>query len=349
MSKRDYLRPVATTSGHSVGGEDRYAAVALTDRRIAGNDGRCRRLGEGFRHAPMDRAGHDARAASRSSRWVRSPTRPAPRPTVAPQGAPSPVACNTHAGACWKPATNARWQYQLEAARDKSGNCLYTSTGGINVNISGTPFTGGASVKPSVFDIDFQTDGACTGGTITQENGAAVAAIHANGAKAICYIDAGGAESFRPDYPQYQAFNANCNGCLFGRPIGGFRNEFWLNINNDLGQRTFILGEIEAPRPLPRRTGSTAWRWTWSTRGRTEPGLTISAGYAAPVQHGAREPRAQQGVHGGPEERRRAGARPRAVLRLRDQRAVRAVLGVRQLHRRTSRARTRPSSRSSTS
>src|SRR5207253_869435 len=74
--------------------------------------------------------------------------------------------------------------------------------------------------------------------------GSAVNAIHANGAKAICYIDAGGAESFRPDYPEYQAFNANCNGCLFGRPIGGFRNEFWLNINNNLGQRTFILGEI---------------------------------------------------------------------------------------------------------
>ena len=159
-------------------------------------------------------------------------------------GCAAPVACNTHAGACWKPTTNARWQYQLQAARDKSGNCLYTSTGGINVNISGTPFTGGASVKPSVFDIDFQTDGACTGGTITQENGGAVAAIHANGAKAICYIDAGGAESFRPDYAQYQAFNANCNGCLFGRPIGGFRNEFWLNINNDMGQRTFILSEI---------------------------------------------------------------------------------------------------------
>src|SRR6266581_716102 len=57
-------------------------------------------------------------------------------------GCALPVACNTHAGACWKPATNARWQYQLEAARDKSGNCLYTSTGGINVNISGTPFAG---------------------------------------------------------------------------------------------------------------------------------------------------------------------------------------------------------------
>jgi hypothetical protein len=159
-------------------------------------------------------------------------------------GCASPVACNTRVGACWTPAQSTRWQYQLQAAKDKSGNCLFPSTGGINVNISGTPFTGGGSVKPGVFDIDFQTDGACTGGTITQENGAAVAAIHAAGAKAICYIDAGGAESFRPDYPEYTAFNANCNGCLFGKPIGGFRNEFWLNINDDQGQRTFILGEI---------------------------------------------------------------------------------------------------------
>jgi endo-alpha-1,4-polygalactosaminidase (GH114 family) len=144
------------------------------------------------------------------------------------------------------------------------------------VNIIGTPFTGGVAVKPSVFDIDFQTDGACTGGTITQENGAAVAAIHANGAKAICYIDAGGAESFRPDYPEYQAFNASCNGCLFGRPIGGFRNEFWLNINNNLGQRTFILAEISKRLDHCRTDGFDGVEMdvvdAWSNR----TGLTIS-------------------------------------------------------------------------
>jgi hypothetical protein len=161
-------------------------------------------------------------------------------------GCAAPVACKAHGGGCWMPATNARWQYQLQAARDKAGNCLFPSTGGINVGVSGTPFTGGAAVRPAVFDIDFQTDGACTGGTITQENAAAVSAIHAAGARAICYIDAGGAESFRPDFPAYQAFNDNCGGCLFGKPIGGFRNEFWLNINNDQGQRTFILGQIGA-------------------------------------------------------------------------------------------------------
>jgi hypothetical protein len=152
------------------------------------------------------------------------------------------VACSGHG--CWFPATNSRWQYQLQAARNKAGDCLFISTGGINVNITGTSFTGVGPVSPGVFDIDFQTDGACTGGTISQENGAAVAAIHAKGAKAICYIDAGGAESFRPDFPAYQTFNDNCGGCLFGRPIGGFRNEFWLNINNNQGQRDFILGQI---------------------------------------------------------------------------------------------------------
>src|SRR5436190_7457997 len=169
---------------------------------------------------------------------------PSARADCGTAGCAQPTTCK--GVACWYPATNARWQYQLQAAKDKSGNCLFPSTGGINVDITGTPFTGGGSVSPTVFDIDFQTDGACTGGTITQENGAAVAAIHTRGAKAICYIDAGGAESFRPDFPQYDAFNTNCGGCLFGKPIGGFRNEFWLNINNDRGQRDFILGRIGA-------------------------------------------------------------------------------------------------------
>jgi hypothetical protein len=192
-------------------------------------------------------------------------------------GCAAPVACNTQAGACWKPGLSTRWQYQLQATRDKSGNCLFTSTGGINVNISATPFTGGAAVSPGVFDIDYQTDGACTGGTITQENGAAVSAIHAKGAKAICYIDAGGAESFRPDFAQYDAFNNNCGGCLFGKPVSGFRNEFWLNINNNQGQRDFILSRIGARLDRCVANGFDGVEMdvvdAWSNR----TGLTISA------------------------------------------------------------------------
>src|SRR5262249_43501432 len=129
-------------------------------------------------------------------------------------GCPAPVPLP--AGA-FKFPPGARWQYQLQAARNASGTaCLYTSTGGINTGITGTSFATGGTVAPTVFDIDYQTDPFCTGGTVTQENTGAVNALHAQGAHVIGYIDAGAAESFRPDFPQYQSFNNSCNGCLFG-------------------------------------------------------------------------------------------------------------------------------------
>jgi hypothetical protein len=155
------------------------------------------------------------------------------------------VPCKIAAGACWQPAVGVRWQYQLQATRNAAGTaCLYPATGGINVNVSAAPAGGGAAVRPQVFDIDYQTDGFCTGGTITSENAAAVTAIHANGAHAICYVDAGTAESFRPDYQDYVNFNNATGGALFGKPVGGFRNEFWLNINDNKGQRDFVLAEV---------------------------------------------------------------------------------------------------------
>jgi len=35
----------------------------------------------------------------------------------------APVPCNTSVGACFQPALNSRWQYQLQAARTSSGAC----------------------------------------------------------------------------------------------------------------------------------------------------------------------------------------------------------------------------------
>jgi hypothetical protein len=165
---------------------------------------------------------------------------------------PEPVACNTAAGACWKPPVQTtpvqtRWQYQLQATPNASGTaCLYPETDGINVNITAVPAGGGPAVAPQVFDIDFQTDALCTGGTMPQENTAAVTAIHARGAKAICYVDAGTAENFRPDYPDYVKFDDKHGGALFGRPVSKFRNEYWLNINNNVGQRDFILKKVSS-------------------------------------------------------------------------------------------------------
>ena len=169
---------------------------------------------------------------------------PAAQASCTTAGCAAPVPCNPAAGPCWTPTVGLRWQYQLQGSHNSSGGCNFAATGGINVGISAVPASGGTAVRPQVFDIDVQTDGFCTGGTITQENGAAVAAIHANGGRAICYVDAGTAENFRPDYQDYVTFNNQTGGALFGKPVGGFRNEFWLNINNNAGQRTFILAQV---------------------------------------------------------------------------------------------------------
>jgi hypothetical protein len=198
--------------------------------------------------------------------------------SCATAGCPTPTPCNTSVGACWKPTVGMRWQYQLQGARNSSGTgCNFASTGGINVNISGPPAGGGIAVKPQVFDIDFQTDGFCTGGTITQENSAAVAAIHANGAHAICYVDAGTAESFRPDYQDYVNFNNATGGALFGKPVGGFRNEFWLNINNDKGQRNFILSEVGKRVDRCKADGFDAVEFDNVDAYQNKTGLTISS------------------------------------------------------------------------
>ena len=127
---------------------------------------------------------------------------------------PTPTACS--GSTCWHPALNSRWQYQLQ------GVAAYASTGGINVNISGVPFTGGAAVRPSVFDIDLYVDPAIAGNSTTF-NTAAVNAIHADGGRAICYVSAGTFEPWRPDAPSYP-------DSIKGRAVSGFKDERWLDI-----------------------------------------------------------------------------------------------------------------------
>jgi len=163
----------------------------------------------------------------------------------APAGAatvPAPVACDTHQGACWHPALNARWQYQLQ------GVAQYASTGGINVGISGVPFTGGAAVHPTVFDIDLFTDQAISGNNTTLDT-AAVNAIHAAGGKAICYVDAGTWENWRADANQ---FPASVQGAKNGWP-----GERWL----DIRQTSILLPIMEARVQKCRTAGFDGVEW----------------------------------------------------------------------------------------
>ncbi len=150
----------------------------------------------------------------------------------------------------WHPAPSERWQYQLE-----SGNRRLASTGGIDVAICEPPAGGGPCVRPDVFDIDLYVDGRIAGNDHTTSS-AAVNAIHARGAHAVCYVAAGDAERFRPDYRKYVRFDRRHGHSLIGQPFSRrFPNEYWLNLNNGRGQRDFVLRRLEARTRKCARAG----------------------------------------------------------------------------------------------
>lgn len=136
----------------------------------------------------------------------------------------APEPCN----GCWIPSVDARWQYQLQ------GNTQYPATGGINVNIDAVPASGGARVRPQVFDIDLYESELIHGRTDVL-NTNAVAAIHANQARAICYVSAGSFENWRPDAGDYPS-------SVKGRK-NGWPGEVWVDI-----RQLDILGPIMARR-----------------------------------------------------------------------------------------------------
>jgi hypothetical protein len=150
---------------------------------------------------------------------------------VYPWAAPSALAAlpaPTSCVGCWQPPVGARLQYQLQ------GVTAYASTGGINVDITAVPAEGGAAVAPEIFDIDLYVDSAVNG-RIDEVNTAATSAIHAKGARAICYLDAGTWENWRPDANQYPSV-------VLGRR-NGWPGERWVDI-----RRIDILGPILAAR-----------------------------------------------------------------------------------------------------
>jgi hypothetical protein len=85
-----------------------------------------------------------------------------------------------------------------------------------------------------------------------------------------------------------QSFNASCGGCLLGKAVGGFKDEFWLNINTDVsginpntGQsetaQQFILDELAARLAKARSAGVDAVEFDNVDAYQNKTGLTISA------------------------------------------------------------------------
>jgi hypothetical protein len=155
---------------------------------------------------------------------------------------PAPLACDTAQGACWHPALNARWQYQLQ------GVAAYASTGGINLEISSVPYTAGAAVSPSVFDFDLFVDQAITGNNTTL-NTAGVNAAHAAGKSAICYVSAGSWENWRADADQFPA-------SVLGNK-NGWPGEKWL----DIRQTGVLLPIMEARVQKCQQAGFDGVEW----------------------------------------------------------------------------------------
>jgi hypothetical protein len=160
---------------------------------------------------------------------------------------PAPVACNGAAGPCWQPDVHARWQYQLQGSPDGHGGCLYKRNGFINVGVTGVSFATGRTVAPAVFDIDIFQDGKCySPQDYSVLNDAAAQAIHVRGARVVGYVSAGTAETWRPDFPELQAFDQSCDGCLFGNPVGHYPDEYWLNINSNVSGTNPNTGREES-------------------------------------------------------------------------------------------------------
>jgi hypothetical protein len=118
---------------------------------------------------------------------------------VASLAAMAPVASGK---SMWIPTQGLQWQYQLQ--------------GKLNTGLCVVPSTGGACVRPNVYDLDLYAPNGVT------LNTTAVAAVHALGAHAVCYVDAGTWEDFRPDAGAYPA-------SVKGDP-NGWPGERWLDI-----------------------------------------------------------------------------------------------------------------------
>ena len=116
------------------------------------------------------------------------------------------------AGGILGPPLGAPFQYQLQM--NPSGQ--FTASGGIEVGLCVRPVIGRGCVRAKVFSIDLY------GANGVTPNVAAVRAIHRAGGYAICYVDAGTWESWRPDAHVFPRF-------LLGRS-NGWPGERWLDI-----------------------------------------------------------------------------------------------------------------------
>lgn len=144
-------------------------------------------------------------------------------------------------GGRWHPrASDGPFIYQLQASTGQG------SVGG--VVLDPCPRGGPGCRPPAVFDIDLYEDSQISGREDVLAR-AAVRAIRARGAVAICYVDAGTWEPWRPDARRFPP-------SVLGLP-DGWAGEKWL----DIGKLTVLLPLMEARARRCRAAGFSAIDW----------------------------------------------------------------------------------------
>ncbi|MBS2032691.1 MAG: endo alpha-1,4 polygalactosaminidase [Deltaproteobacteria bacterium] len=114
---------------------------------------------------------------------------------------------STTGSAWWRPGTGTLpWQWELDHEID--------TTNAQDMGTGDTSYTGAPALAPVVYDIDGFDNSA-----------ADVAALHALGLKAICYIEVGALENYRSDASQ---FPSNVQG----HAVSGYPSEHYLDITS---------------------------------------------------------------------------------------------------------------------
>lgn len=133
-----------------------------------------------------------------------SPSRSSDRPSASPSP-PSPPATSVTAvppagGGRWRPSAGTTWQYQLDGRLD-------------------------LSVDAEVYDVDGE-----------ETSAEQVAELHRRGRRAVCYVNAGAFEEWRPDAGRFP-------DDVLGEPLDGWPGERWLDV-----RRTDVLLPLLAER-----------------------------------------------------------------------------------------------------
>lgn len=126
----------------------------------------------------------------------------------------------TAATTWWHPGPLSSWQYAI-----------------------GEPFP--IAVPTDIGNVEaYDIDEGNEAGTSPRQVEASVAAIHASGAKAICYVETGGWESYRSDASEYDS-------AILGRAVPGYTDERYVDIrqwSDDPGPTGLALGQILTAR-----------------------------------------------------------------------------------------------------